>query len=144
MPPRIRVEHVQFFDEHPIKWGGSEENAYPGCDGAVWYEIEYDVPGAQAHMLDGSIRPDKAYSYMMQPFRRGSNGKRPGFENEGNADRGNVWGWDGNREAPTLTPSFLCEDPGRGGEHPLPPVRVHLHLTKGHIELGGDSSVVVA
>lgn len=114
MTPTIRVQRVQWFDEHPIRSAGTEENAYPGCDGAVYYEITYD---------DGST------SWMMQPFARGP----ARTQDWPDGRRYNVWGWDGNREAPSLNPSFLCEEPPR--------VRVHLFLRAGKIDLCGDSTV---
>lgn len=94
------------------------------CDGVVWYEIKC---------------PDGRYHFMMQPFRKGAAGdfKTPSGE------RKHCWGWDGDWEHPTLTPSFLCEtwDPlldGNKENH----VRVHLFLVKGKIQLCGDSNVV--
>lgn len=78
--------------------------------GRVWYEIAHE---------DGS------FSYMTQPFNR-----------EGRPTRRDrlVWAWDGNRDAPTLTPSFLCRDTR---------VVVHLFLRNGAIDLCGDSTVRV-
>lgn len=45
----------------------------------------------------------------------------------------NVWAWDGNREAPSLTPSFLHESPRKE-------YRIHLYFTKGEIDLLPDST----
>ena len=46
-----------------------------------------------------------------------------------------VWRWDGNAEAPTLTPSFHHRSRG---------VVVHLFLTRGAIRLCADSDAKVA
>lgn len=45
----------------------------------------------------------------------------------------NVWAWDGNKEFPTLTPSFKLV-----GAHV-----VHLFFTRGTINLLADSTVVL-
>ena len=73
-----------------------------GVEGRVWYELGGDLP-------EGSC------SAMMQPF------SRAGARNRA----GHVWQWDGNREAPTLSPSYLCTD----GVN-----RVHLFLRAGKID----------
>lgn len=123
-PLTIRLEHIQWFDAEPIRFT-TGENAYPGCDGAASYVIEGE---------------DHTVSYMLQPFARG-----PGFTlARPDGSKRHIWGWDGNRDAPTLTPSFLCE-----AQHPpltpgSMPIRVHLFLRAGRIELCGDSTVRLA
>ena len=90
-----------------IEWRGDSA-------GLVWYEITYP--------------DDRGNSYMLHPFALGR-AKVEGFANS--------WDWDGNRDAPTLSPSYVCEDKTYG-------VRVHLFLRAGKIELCADSTVRLA
>lgn len=106
MKPWIRVAEIRFFPQ---------PNA-AGAEGAVYYQVGGDVPKG-------------ACTWMRQPFRRGES-----VGNEENGGLGIIWGWDGNRDAPTLTPSFFAEDGV---------VRVHLFLRAGKIELCADSTVEV-
>lgn len=119
--PTIRVERYQWFDDEPIT-NTEGEDAYPGADGAVWYEVEW---------------PSGNLSYTLQPFARG-----PSHKYDKSAPGGPVllWGWDGNREAPTLTPSFLSNFPSSKNSEGA---RIHLFLRKGKIDLCGDSTVVL-
>lgn len=116
MNGRLRIERIQWFDTNPIKWYESEDLVYPDCDGAVCYELVLD---------DGEVVP------LLQVFARGSS-RDLVLRGGGNAI---AWGWDGNREAPTLTPSYLAEQPNR--------FRVHLFLQAGKISLCSDSTCVV-
>lgn len=102
---KIRLLHVQWFDEHPVE-DARGNPAYPGCDGMAVYE----VTGETEHPL-----------YANQPFARGSD---RAIQEDGHPR--NVWGWDGNREAPSLTPSFECAWAGTT-------VRIHIYLTAGKI-----------
>jgi hypothetical protein len=131
----IHVDKVQFFDTHAIK-DSKGNNAYPGCDGAVLYELYY--PDGVDLQGPNTPKPNlHHWSYMMQPFALGNMRLRPGAtQEEINDNRANIWGWDGNREAPTLQPSFLCDDKLMG-------VKVHLFLVKGQIQLCSDSNVTV-
>ena len=118
--PTIRVENVgKLFRQPP---GGGEAVPIPGIDGQVVYEIAY---------------PNGRFSYMAQPFARGA----AHTQVEGRS----VWAWDGNWEAPTLSPSFLCieGDPTLEGLN-AQPVRVHLFLNAGKIQLCSDSTVEAA
>jgi hypothetical protein len=115
MMPAIRLERIQWFDEAPVTLGDSEVNAYPGCDGMAIYEVMGDG-------IHGSL-------HAHQPFLRGESKAFPLI--------GNVWGWDGNREAPTLTPSFLVRWGGT-------PFMAHLFLQAGKVNLLADSTVVLA
>jgi hypothetical protein len=91
---------------------GSPRPLYDGVDGAVKYEI--------TGLGDGETWTH--YQPFSQKGMQQVNGR-------------NVWGWDGNREAPTLTPSFVL-DWGNG-------MRVHLFFTKGKINLLSDSTVTL-
>ena len=90
----------------------------------MWYEIVWP-DHSEEHPRIG---------YMLQVF-----SKKGSFVLETPGRKDNVWAWDGNRDAPTLAPSFLCEYPGA-----QPPVRVHLFLNAGRISLCSDSTVQVA
>jgi hypothetical protein len=130
-PPRLRLEVIRFFQsrEAAIAWGA------PEADGYAWYEVEHDAPGEVAHMADGSTRRDVAYTYMAQPFALGASRE----DKNGRI----MWGWDGDRTAPTLSPSFDCRapaEPRRG----IPAHRAHLFLVRGRVELCSDSTVVLA
>jgi hypothetical protein len=74
--------------------------------------------------------------YERQAFRLGSYGHRlDATEQEIKENKANVWGWDGNKEAPTLRPSFLAREKR--------PYTLHSFLTNGKLELCADSSVVI-
>lgn len=127
--PRIRVDHISFFDEY--RPGGCPGSC---ADGAVWYEIAYPEgwPGGAHPSLEVLPALEGApvrVSYMSHPFCRGSNYVCP----HGSA----VWSWDGNREAPTLSGqphgSYRCRDPRTG-------IHVHLYLRGGRILLQDDST----
>jgi len=90
------------------------------ADGHVEYEMRVD--GLEHTLL------------TMQPYRLGSN--------PGTVKGVNVWGWDGDLEHPTLTPSFLCTY--SGSRDPLTRgIRLHLFLRGGKIDLCGDSTVTL-
>lgn len=130
----IHVENIQFFDIHGIK-DSKGNNAYPGCDGAVIYELYY--PDGVALPVPGKQPAIHHWSYFMQPFALGGHRLKPGAtEEEIRKNLANIWGWDGNRELPTLTPSFAGHDERMGA-------KVHLHLVKGQIQLCPDSNVTV-
>ena len=73
-------------------------------DGTVWYEFE---AGA---------------GYANQLFSR-----KGLFQT---STKVNVWTWDGNKEEPTITPSFL-----------LPDFRLHLYVRKGKLDILPDTTV---
>lgn len=104
-----------------------------GEDGAVWYL----VLGEPNEKVVCSLHPKRTHHYERQAFRRGANGYRlDATEQEKAENKANVWGWDGNREAPTVTPSFLAV------AHR--PYRMHSFLRGGRLELCGDSTVVAS
>lgn len=76
-----------------------------GCDGRVWYEF-----------YDGrTIYSDQLFSH----------------EGRVHVNSRNVWAWDGNRDAPTLTPSYRV----RVGESHV----LHLCVTEGKLAIFQDS-----
>lgn len=51
------------------------------------------------------------------------------------------WEWDGNTEAPTISPSVLVTYNGPDGDVPgRPPSRCHCFVRAGQVEFCGDSS----
>jgi len=109
----VRFVDIQWFDEHPVATVDGSD-AYPGCDGMARYQV----------VVDGEDTMP-----MNQPFARG-----PSREIFVHGAKQNVWGWDGNRVAPTLTPSYRCKFPWKGTNFD-----VHLYLTAGRLDLQGDS-----
>ncbi len=91
------------------------------ADGYIVYEL--DVPG-----IGGLYE-------MVQYYRRGPNPGRVGRV-------GNVWGWDGSVDRPTLTPSYLATTGGHV-EMGIPALRVHLYMRHGQIDLLSDSNVTL-
>lgn len=99
-----------WLDEHPIVSydNGREVKIYQDCDGYVSYFITGDSSEGRTF-------------YLRQLF-----SKLPIHQSSGS----NVWQWDGNRENPTLTPSFLWPDG-----------RLHLFVVKGNLNILPDSTV---
>lgn len=103
----------QFFDTHPVvKSDGSP--AYPDADGFVQYELL---------TVWGSIDGKDHTLYLQQLFSK--DGLKPG---KNNID--NIWHWDGNRENPTITPSFLWPDG-----------RLHLFVRAGKLDILPDTTI---
>lgn len=142
-----------FYDKDAPDHNGA--SVYPGVDGAVEYEItqEYNSeelakvlkPGeraateAELDKLRESNAPHEEFAKIgiINPYT--TTNFQP-FSQKGThqIDGRNVWAWNGNREAPTLTPSFLMDYGKRNGEQMT---KVHLFLTDGKINLLGDSNV---
>jgi hypothetical protein len=122
--PRLEVVEVKFYtDEERADRGGQD-----GC-------VRYRIPNYP--FLTGPNIEDVVYHpwEISQAFHRGPFAlltDRSGLKWQ-------TWEWDGDREAPTLSPSFLCERPA----HTIP-FRLHLYFRKGKVELLGDSTVVLA
>jgi len=115
-----QTPYFQFFDTNRIN-NSNGENAYPTCDGCVWMEVYEQENGI--------------WYFFLYPFAKDGPKFKPGStEEEQKNNRANIWKWDGNRNNPTITPSFLCEDRG---------VRVHITISNGQINLCGDSNVVL-
>lgn len=129
----IHIKDFQFFDIHPIK-DSKGTDAYPGCSGAVIYELYYP-DGVNLGTPEKPIIHH--WSYMMQPFALGGQRIKPGAtEEEIKNNLANIWGWDGNREAPTIQPSYVCDDKRMGA-------RIHSFVVKGQLQLCPDSNVTV-
>lgn len=124
----VQIERIQFAVDKKR-----------GEDGAVYYLILTPCTERPCtHVC--ATHPQMAHHYERQAFRRGSFGHRLDATAEEKAsDRANVWGWDGNRAAPTLSPSYLALDV-KNGER-IRPYRMHSFLRAGRIELCGDSTV---
>ena len=101
----------QWFDVNPILCADGE-NCYPNCDGVVFYEIFGNY-----HMVDNEER----IVYLQQLFSKGG---------LSSVDGKNTWSWDGNRENPSLNPSFLWADG-----------RLHLFVRNGNLDILGDTTV---
>lgn len=136
MVSTLQVLRVQFFDTDPITFTDGR-NAHPGEDGGAWYLVLTPCACKVPCEIACDTHPHDHHTYYLQPFRRGGVGHKPGATPQEIAEnRANIWGWDGNRDAPTLNPSFLVP----GDEHRP---RIHLFLRAGRIDLCGDSSVVL-
>jgi hypothetical protein len=99
----------QFFDENPIMRKDTNQRAYPEADGVVWYEVMLAWPqGGEEHIK------------LMQLFRKGV--PVPGHPN--------IWQWDGDKENPTITPSFHWVDGG-----------LHLFVRHGALDILPDTTV---
>lgn len=117
---------MHYSDDKPV---------YPGVDGAAEYEekryftedeLKTITRTPEGHYKLGEhTYVDNPYIWtVFQPFKKSNTYTvKEGYY---------VWSWDGDREAPSLTPSFLQYDP-----------RAHLYLRKGKIELLGDSVVTL-
>lgn len=97
----------QYFDTNPIIQYSTGKRLYPNADGVVWYEVLCE---------DRTI-------YLRQLFVKGLN-------IHGYNDMSIVWSWDGDRENPTLNPSFLWPDG-----------RLHLFVRHGNLDILPDTTV---
>lgn len=119
VPTSIRFLGLTFGRPEQSGWEWCESH---GVEGFAEYRMTSDVGG-----------PDEHSWVVRQPFWR-----KPSTTLQIPAgDRSwprHVWQWDGNRETPTLKPSFLycCKE-----------WRVHLFLTAGRIEPCGDQTARV-
>lgn len=106
-----------------------------GEDGAVTYLILSPCPDDPCtHVC--SVHPRMVHHYERQAFRRGYFGHRlDATQQEIAENKANVWGWDGNTDAPTLSPSFLAAA--------RRPYVMHSFLRAGRLELCGDSTVTI-
>jgi len=98
----------QFFDENPIMRKDTDQRAYPEADGVVWYEIVSELPRGGENIM------------LMQLFRKGVPV----------SGRPNIWQWDGDKENPTITPSFHWFDGG-----------LHLFVRHGALDILPDTTI---
>lgn len=119
-----------------------QRNELEDTAGAALYLILSPCPDNPCNHVCRS-HPRMVHHYELQRFRLGSFGHRKNASAQEIAEnKANVWGWDGNREQPTLRASFLGQERDDKGKQ-IRPYRVHLFLTAGKIELCGDSTVTL-
>ena len=149
MKRTIRCKAVRWGDKFQLN--STEQPIYPNVDGAIEYEISQEYsseellkilkPGQVAvteqeldkmqqsnapHEVYEKIGIINPYSFTAhQPF------SRKGLQQ---INGRNIWSWDGNREAPSLTPSWLMNWEN---------IKIHLFFTAGKINLLSDSNAVL-
>jgi hypothetical protein len=132
-----------YYDKDALNNEGA--SVYPKVDGAVEYEVTVtrsaeELKGEKACSSEeyDKLTPEERHEIkrinpliyvLQQPFSQKGTHK---------ADHGYVWGWNGNKDAPTLVPSFLYDEGMINGEKGT---RIHLLFTAGKIDLLGDSNV---
>ncbi len=127
----VQIEHVQFARDDKR-----------GEDGAVWMLIlspYLDDP------CDHSckVHPKMVHNYERQAFHLGPFGHRLDATPQEIAEhKANVWGWNGNRELPSLTPSFLAMEVDEKNKR-IRPYRMHSYITQGKLQVLSDSTVVL-
>lgn len=84
------------------------------------------------------------YRYLSQPFHSGGQRHYKGATPEQIAEnRANIWAWNGDRAAPSITPSYLFEGHTHAkGLYPDWP-RIHIYLTAGRLVNCGDSDATI-
>lgn len=129
-PERVRGKYSVQIER--VHFGRLETR---GEDGAAWYLILSPCPDDPCtHVC--AAHPRMVHNYERQGFRRGKFGHRlDATPREIKDNCANVWGWDGNEAAPTLTPSFLAAH-GR-------PYVMHSFMRAGRLELCADSTVAL-
>lgn len=128
MQQTIKLLRIEFSNQFN-QWTDNSP-VLPDVDGYAIYELntirtpeELEQEKANGHNY---INP---YSFTIgQPFKLGATCDM----NDKTGHKWYVWGWDGNKEAPSLTPSFLME---------TDKLKVHLYLTAGKVNLLSDSNV---
>ena len=126
----IRVKAIEWGDQF-LLWSNEDKPVYPGVDGAVRYELKFYRTDEEIAEIR-KTSPDFENPYVCDLYRQPFSRKGP-YQQEHPASH--VWGWDGNREAPTLTPSFMLS-----GD---PAFKVHLFFQAGKINLLPDSTVTL-
>ena len=122
MKTTLRLKRVHWGDSFLLNSDG--KSAIPEINGSVIYEVtitrtDEEMPEGKEHYINPYVHE------IFQPFKQNYVlDKINGWY---------VWNWDGNKEAPTLTPSYLIDQ--------LPNYRIHLYFTKGKIDLLKDSTV---
>jgi hypothetical protein len=125
MKVTLRLKGIYFGDKFSTYTDG--RSSYPGVDGAVEYEITQEL--SKEELATKKSITTNPYSFTIyQPFKAGTTSKSNDF---------NVWAWNGNKDKPTLTPSWLLN--WSSGNNPA--IRIHLFFTDGKINLLPDSNV---
>lgn len=138
MKATIRLQRFVVFED-PAEDG--KRHGCPAADGVAYYEIIVLRPAAPCVEGCGGPSEPHTHHYERQPFSRSGQRHYEGATpTEIANDRANIWAWDGNIEAPTLTPSFAGPETSKDGVV-VRPFRVHLVLRAGKIELCSDSTV---
>ena len=120
MTTKLLSYRFRFFDEEP-KLNMNGKPTFGKAVGAVQYETHTEM-----RMETFDVKYDTTY---YQPFSREA---RDGFD-EDSGFSFNMWNWDGNRENPTLTPSFLL-DWGDGN-------KLHLYVKSGKLDILPDTTI---
>jgi hypothetical protein len=128
----LKLKEITFTDT--FLTDVNQKPLYPGVDGAVIYEVtvtrthEEVEEFNRVHEGQGTTMIEEPWTFnLYQPFKTGNLCQIEGR---------NVWKWDGNREHPTISPSFLCDMLADG-------FRIHLFLIAGKIDLLSDSTVTL-
>ena len=125
--PTIKIKEI-IFDRERIEGmfgyiGVGADADVAKIDGCVMYEV---------NDADGTEYPN---TWPRQPF-----SKSGSFQIGGKIDNHhNVWAWNGNKEAPSLTPSFLCEWNRSFRPPNSPNYVVHIYLVDGKIVNSGGN-----
>lgn len=114
---------IQFLDSDPIYYANSDKPIFPLADGVIFYSY---IVGWKNEKTG---KNDIYEAILRQPFKRTNSFVLPSPE----TNYYGIWVWDGNREEPTLSPSFLA-DFGNGD-------KLHLFVKKGQLEILSDSTV---
>lgn len=139
----ICIANVQVYDKEDER----------GCEGMVLYELtkpcnpgctaEHSPPDERWGEASRALPLHTEFRYLSQPFHSGGQRHYKGATAEEiTENRANVWAWNGNKEAPTLTPSYYFlgrNDPKK--RYPDWPA-VHIFVTNGRIvDSGCDARI---
>lgn len=124
MPGTIQVESIDFYEP------GSKEAEF--ADGAVWFLVL--LPSDKAGDAC-KTHPGLKHRYERLPFHSTPKTPTPNGQTA-------LWGWDGNRSAPTVHGS-MGAFPVINGNSTGRDYNAHLHFTAGRIELCSDATVTV-
>ena len=126
MKRTFHVKQIHWNDQFLMSQDGP---VYLGVDGAIEYELITTRTTEEIEEQKNEYWTGNPWELSFyQPF---------SAKGQIQVNGRNVWKWDGNREAPTLTPSWLCDMSYGKGKN----IRIHLLFTRGKIALLGDSNV---